>query len=47
MKRSEIDVKYTWNTADILSSKKEFEDRCKNLKKQIDFSKFFFLLLNY
>ncbi len=40
MKRSEIDVKYTWNTDDILSGKDEFLSRVKNLNKQIDFSKF-------
>ena len=40
MKRSEIDVKYTWNTDDIISSKKEFIDRCALLKKAIKFSNF-------
>lgn len=40
MKRSEIDIKYTWNTDDIISSKKEFIDRCALLKKAIKFSNF-------
>jgi hypothetical protein len=37
MKRSEIDIKYTWNTDEIISTKEEFLKRVKNLDKQIDF----------
>lgn len=40
MKRSEIDIKYTWNTDEIISQKEEFLKRVKNLDKQIDFSSF-------
>lgn len=40
MKRSEIDVKYTWNTDEILSGKQEFVSRLKKLDKSIDFKQF-------
>lgn len=40
MKRSDIDVKYTWNLNDILSSQEEFFKRIKKLEKEIDFSAF-------
>ncbi len=40
MKRSEIDVKYKWNTNDILSGKDEFLARLKKLNAQLDFSQF-------
>ncbi len=40
MKRSEIELKYKWNTDEILSSKEEFIERVKKLDKSIDFSVF-------
>ncbi len=38
MKRSEIELKYKWNTDEILTSKEEFIKRVKKLDKSIDFS---------
>ena len=40
MKRSEIELKYTWDLSDILQSKDEFLSRIKSLEEDIDFSAF-------
>ena len=40
MKRSEIDVKYTWNAEEIVSGREEFIKRVNALSKQLNFSKF-------
>ena len=40
MKRSEIELKYTWNLSDILEGKEEFISRINALEKEIDFSNF-------
>ena len=40
MKRSEIDIKYKWNSDEIISSKDEFISRVKKVVKLIDFKSF-------
>lgn len=40
MKRSEIELKYTWDTSELIKDKAEFLSRLNNIKKQIDFSNF-------
>ncbi|MBQ3235613.1 MAG: oligoendopeptidase F [Clostridia bacterium] len=40
MKRGEIELKYKWNTDEILSGKEEFVSRLKSLEKSLDFSSF-------
>ena len=40
MKRSDIDVKYKWNTDDILGGKEDFLQRLNKLNAQLDFSSF-------
>lgn len=40
MKRSEIDIKYTWDTSEILSGKDEFLARANALKNNLDFTEF-------
>ena len=40
MKRSEIELKYTWNTDEIIKDREEFVSRLNKLKKSVDFSSF-------